>query len=201
MFLGPRSVIRKSHSLLYCPTWSCNNVKYVITPALLLEPLILYSKRFCYRHWSGSLVHAAYCLLMKSPIALLLSIAQTCSLLIWVWILKWSAPGTISLIRHEDADWYIFDNSRVESTLGNIEVESWKTDIGGSSITTISFCAMQQHETESLQVLLMGIVLLFKVLYDMLVLLNESADVNTVTLMSELNLFRLSIQRSENLLK
>lgn len=138
-FSGSRSVIRKSYSLLYYLTWSCNYTKCVIMPALLFELLILCSKRSCRRHWSSGLVCFAYCLLTKSPMIPLLSIAQTCPLLIRLWILKWLALSAILLIWHTNTESYIFGKSRVKSTLGNMGVESRETDICDMSITTASF--------------------------------------------------------------
>lgn len=93
----------------------------------------------------------------------------------------------------------------VESILGNIGVELRGTDTG---VTNAGFCVARRDGAESLQVLLVGIVLSMEVLYDMLLrLFDKSAgtgtDTNTGILreLSESKLLRLSVRRRENLLK
>lgn len=52
-----RSVIRKFHSLLYCPTQSHSCMKCIITLALLFELSMLCSGRSCCRRQRGNLAH------------------------------------------------------------------------------------------------------------------------------------------------
>lgn len=97
-------------------------------------------------------------------------------------------------------------NSGVESAFGNVEVESWGTDIGGLGIITAGFCIALRDETESLRALLVDTVLLLGVLHGMLLrLLDESVNDDTGTGMllgmSESNLFKLSVRSREKLLK
>lgn len=86
-------------------------------------------------------------------------------------------------------------------------VESHETGIGRTGVTTVGFCMAQQDRTKSLWALLVGMVLSLEVLYDMLLrLLDESVDTGTgidmlVEGLSKSKLFRLSVQRRENLLK
>lgn len=109
-------------------------------------------------------------------------------------------------MRHAETESYIVGNGRVESAFSNIGVEFQETDTGRSGITTASFYAVLQDETEFLQALLVDIVLLLEVLHGMLLrLLDESADddISTGILleMSKSNLFKLSVRSREKLLK
>lgn len=148
---------------------------------------------------------------MKSSVALLSSIAWTRSSLIWVWILKWLAPGTISLMQHAETELYILSKGGVESALSNVRVESYEIntdDTNDAGATAPGFCVARQNEAESLQALLVGIVLSLEVLYNTLLrLLDKSADAETDTSIgtlvesSKLNLSKLSVRSKEHLLK
>lgn len=69
--------------------------------------------------------------------------ARTFSPLIWVWILKWLAPGAISLMRHAEMGSYILDNGGVESALGIVGVESRETGTGDMGDTATGFYVAQ----------------------------------------------------------
>lgn len=135
---------------------------------------------------------------MKSLIAPLSSIAWTRFPLTWLWTLKWLAPGTISLIWQAETESYIVCKGGVESTLGNMGVESRGTVIDNAGATRVGFCTAWRDDTESLRVLLVSIVLPLEVLYDTVLIGLLAAvlgmDTGTLVESSKSNLSKLSVR-------